>query len=45
MAAAGIHLVAIMHAGGWKSPNVVMCYIEHIDVQKSGMVRLYGVGR
>lgn len=44
MAAAGIDLVAIMHAGGWKSPEMVMRYIEHIDVQKSGMARLYGRG-
>jgi len=42
MAAAGIDLGAIMHAGGWKSPHMVMRYIEHMDVQKSGMARLYG---
>ena len=42
MAAAGIELVAIMHAGGWKSPEMVMRYIEHMDIQKSGMARLYG---
>ena len=41
MAAAGIDLGAIMHAGGWKSPDMVMRYIEHMDVQKSGMTRLY----
>ena len=41
MAAAGIDLGAIMHAGGWKSANMVMRYIEHMDVQKSGMARLY----
>ena len=41
MAAAGIDLGAIMHAGGWKSPDMVMRYIEHMDVQKSGMARLY----
>jgi hypothetical protein len=34
-------LGAIMHAGGWKSPEMVMRYIEHMDVQKSGMARLY----
>ena len=44
MAAAGIDLGAIMHAGGWKSPEMVIRYIEHLDVQKSGMARLYGVG-
>ncbi len=42
MAAAGIDLGAIMHAGGWKSPEMVMRYIEHMDVQKGGMARLYG---
>ena len=41
MAAAGIDLGAIMHVGGWKSPEMVMRYIEHMDVQKSGMARLY----
>jgi integrase len=41
MAAAGIDLGAIMHAGGWKSADMVMRYIEHMDVQKSGMARLY----
>ena len=41
MASAGINLGAIMHAGGWKSPDMVMRYIEHMDVQKSGMARLY----
>jgi integrase len=41
MAAAGIELVAIMHAGGWRSPEMVMRYIEHMDVRKSGMARMY----
>lgn len=41
MAAAGIELTAILHAGGWKSPEMVMRYIEHMDVRKSGMARLY----
>ena len=45
MAAAGIDLGAIMHAGGWKSPDMVMRYIEHMDVQKSGMARLHGLAR
>jgi len=31
-----------MHVGGWKSAEMVMRYIEHMDVQKSGMARLYG---
>jgi integrase/recombinase XerD len=43
MAAAGIDLGAIMHAGGWKSPDMVMRYIEHMEVGKSGMARLYSV--
>ncbi len=41
MAAAGIDLGAIMHAGGWKSPDMVMRYIEHMNIHKSGMARLY----
>jgi len=41
MAATGVDLGAIMHAGGWKSPDMVMRYIEHMDVGKSGMARLY----
>jgi integrase len=45
MAAAGIDLGAIMHAGGWKSPDMVMRYIEHTDVQRSGMARLHQILR
>jgi hypothetical protein len=41
MAAAGIDLVAIMHAGGWRTPQKVMRYTEHMDVRYSGMARLY----
>jgi integrase len=41
IAAAGINLGAIMHAGGWKSPDMVMRYIEHMEVAKSGMARQY----
>lgn len=41
MAATGIDLGAIMHAGGWKSPDMVMRYIEHMEVGKSGMAKLY----
>lgn len=41
MAAAGIDLGAIMHAGGWKSPDMVMRYIEHMEVGKSGMAKFY----
>jgi hypothetical protein len=32
---------AIMHAGGWKSPDMVMRYIEHMDVQRPGTARMY----
>lgn len=39
MAAAGIKPVAIMHAGSGRSPEMVMRYIEHMDVRKSGMAR------
>jgi len=45
MAAAGIDMAAIMHAGGWKSPDMVMRYAEHMDIQKSGMARLYSTLR
>lgn len=41
MAAAGIDLGAIMHSGGWKSPHMVMRYIEHMEVGKSGMAKMY----
>ena len=41
MAAAGIDLVAIMHAGGWRTPQKVMRYTEHMDVRYSGMARLH----
>ena len=49
MAAAGIELALIMHAGGWKSPTIVMRYIEHLEAARSGMARLNemneGVGK
>ena len=41
MAAAGIELALIMHAGGWKSPTIVMRYIEHLEATRSGMARMY----
>ncbi len=41
MAAAGIELALIMHTGGWKSPTVVMRYIEHLEAARSGMARMY----
>ena len=37
MPAAAIDQVSTMHAGGRKSPNIVMQYAEHLDVLKSGM--------
>ncbi len=45
MAAAGIELALIMHAGEWKSPTVVMRYIEHLEAARSGMARLYEMNR
>lgn len=32
----GIDLVPIMHAGGWKSPGMVLRYTQQIDLAKSG---------
>jgi len=29
-----------MHTGGWKFPDMIIRYMEHIDVQKSKMTRL-----
>jgi integrase len=40
MAAAGVSLVNIMQAGGWKSAEMVLRYIENIDVRRSGMAQL-----
>ena len=45
MAAAGIELTLIMHAGGWKSPTIVMRYIEHLEAARSGMARMYEMNR
>ena len=45
MAAAGIELTLIMHAGGWKSPAIVMRYIEHLEATRSGMARMYQMNR
>ena len=39
----GIDLVPIMHAGGWKSPGMVLRYTQQIDLAKSGMARLHAV--
>ena len=41
MAASGIDLSAIMLAGGWKSPNTVLRYVEQTDVRHGGMAKLY----
>ena len=40
MAAAGIDLLAIMQAGGWKSPEIVARYVENLDVLRGGSFRL-----
>lgn len=40
MAAAGIDLIAIMQAGGWKTPGVVARYIENLDVLRGGGFQL-----
>lgn len=39
----GIDLVPIMHAGGWKSPGMVLRYTQQIDLAKSGMARLHAI--
>jgi site-specific recombinase XerD len=41
MAENGIDLVPIMHAGGWKSPNMVVRYTQQISLRKSGMAQLH----
>lgn len=43
MAENGIDLVPIMHAGGWKSPSMVLRYTQQIDLLKSGMARLHAM--
>ncbi|NQV54528.1 MAG: tyrosine-type recombinase/integrase [Rhodospirillales bacterium] len=40
MAAAGIDILAIMQAGGWKSPEIVARYVENLDVLRGGGYRL-----
>ena len=45
MVAAGIDIAAIMHAGGWKSPDMVMRYAEHMNIRHSGMAKLYSTVR
>ena len=40
MAAAGIDIIAIMQAGGWKSPDIVGRYVENLDVLRGGSYRL-----
>ena len=40
MAEHGIDLIPIMHAGGWKSADMVLRYTAQIDVSRSGMARL-----
>lgn len=40
MAAAGIDILAIMQAGGWKSPEIVARYVEKLDVLRGGGFQL-----
>ena len=40
MAAAGIDIIAIMQADGWKSPDMVGRYVENLDVLRGGSYRL-----
>ncbi len=40
MAAAGIDIIAIMQAGGWRTPDIVGRYIENLDVMRGGRYRL-----
>ena len=40
MAAAGIDIIAIMQAGGWRTPEIVSRYIENLDVMRGGRYRL-----
>jgi hypothetical protein len=37
----GIDLVPDMHAGGWKSPGMVLRYTQQISLAKSGMALLH----
>ena len=37
----GIALVPVLHAGGWKSAEMVVRYTQQIDVTKSGVAQLY----
>ncbi len=37
----GIDLVPIMHAGGWKSPEMVVRYTQQINTMRSGMALLH----
>ncbi|MCW5700432.1 MAG: tyrosine-type recombinase/integrase [Rhodospirillales bacterium] len=34
MLVAGFDALAIMQAGGWKSPNVLLCYVENAATKK-----------
>jgi len=37
----GIALVPVLHAGGWKPAEMVVRYMQQIDVTKSGVAQLY----
>ena len=43
MAAAGIDLVAIMQAGGWKSPVMVARYIERLNAKNGASAKLAAI--
>lgn len=41
MVESGIDLVPVMHAGGWKTPGMVLRYTQQISLAKSGMAELH----
>jgi len=41
MVESGIDLVPVMHAGGWKSPTMIVRCTQQISLAKSGMARLH----
>ena len=45
MAENGIDLVPIMHAGGWKSPSMVLRYTQQIVQMRSGRERLHAIAQ
>jgi hypothetical protein len=43
MATAGIDLVSIMQAGGWKTPNMVARYIERLNARSGAAAKLAAI--